>query len=751
MNIFSKRLFTTFFVLLLGAVYAGAQNRISLTWEVIGYDLAAELPRDFTSDRDLDVTASMRLKNIGSDSSSTVSLRISEQAEVSAVRVNGTEADFRKNEEKIGGNRSLQKIVTRITPVSSGQTVTVSVTYRLKVAANSGLNALSPVNSQFLPLAHWYPTPTSWYFPGGADYAPFDIRVTAANGESVLSSGAKTEAGFSQKLSAQPFFVTGRWEQVTANGVEVYVPKGMSTDGKIAAELADIASGARTYTAGLLGKSPDTPLRIVGVSRGAGFSDGGTIFVDESVFLRRKVDSQTAVSVIEGVVKLWLGNIYKVQDDGYGVIREGLARHIATGYIEQRYGKPDADLERLRQRTNYSAISLRDVPLNIVSPVDAYYYTATANKGAMIWNYLNSTFGDDMYALIRAQAEDGELTMRELRTVFASRKDYLDYMIDRITEMNLMIGLPQQNGGRTKVALRNMSEIDVVVDVEATASDGEKLSVSAPLKAGSFGEAVFTTPKKIVRVEVDADKIYPQTDYSDDIAPREIGDNDALVFIKKEFDRQKYAEAEKNARTVLEIYPIYDDARVLLARAQLAQGKVTEAQRNFEEIFKLKLPTAQSLAWASVGLGEIAARTGQTDQAWEHYAQAIRNGSELGATIAARRGRVRLKRDELVSKEISDFFTNFDKAVVANSKSQIDALIVDGEIARFAGNVAGQAQQWASRIVGVDRIDDNTLLVETDMTVKLLNREVETGMAVYRLVRVGNQWRLSDVEIFEVG
>jgi Tfp pilus assembly protein PilF len=317
--------------------------------------------------------------------------------------------------------------------------------------------------------------------------------------------------------------------------------------------------------------------------------------------------------------------------------------------------------------------------------------------------------------------------------------------------MNLMIGLPQQSGNQAKVALRNMGEIDVIVDLVATTADGQELVIETTIKAKSFGEATFKTTKKIVRIEVDKDKLYPQTDYQDDIAPREIGENDALVFIKREFDRQRFDDAEKNAEAVLKVYPIFDDARILLARAQLAQNKTSAAKTNFEEVLKLTLPSAQSIAWANVGLGEIAQKAGKNSEAREFYTQAIKTDSDLGATLTARRGRLKTGTStENQDPAVKAFFEAFDKAVAANNKSEIDSLILNGEIARFASSVAGQAQAWQTDILHIDKIDDNNMLIEVNMSVKLLNRENETGLAVYRLSRGGNGWKLSDVEIFEV-
>ncbi len=744
-----KTLFTFAFVLLF-SLAIDAQIRSVLTWEVVKYDLTATLPQNYAADRDLDVKATLKVKNIKTRSYSKLTMRVSDQAKVSAVQVNGTAADFSNGEEKIGGDRKLQRIIVRLPTISTGGTVSVTVNYKLNVKANSGLNALSPVGSQFLPLSHWYPTPTSWYFTGGGDHAPFTLKVNSANGLSVVSSGKRTANGFEQNLNGQPFFTVGNWDLTNSNGVEVLIPKGMDANPAIAKELGSVASEMKTFVIDQLGKSFDTTIRIVGVSRGSGFADSGTIFVDESVFRRQKLDSRTAMTVSESVAKVWLGSLVKVEGDGYGVIREGLSRYLSTQFIEKRYGKDVANLERLRQRTKYAAISLRDAPLNVVSPIDGYYYTASANKGAMIWKFLAKAFGNEFFSLIRTQAEDGILSLAELRSVFSTQKAYLDNAIDNVTKLNLMIGLPRKVGSQTKVALRNFGEIDVDVDVTATTSTGQKIVSRTNIKAKSFGEGVFNTTAKIDRVEIDADKIYPQTDYSDDIAPKVIAENDPLVFIKREFDRQKFSAAEKNAEAVLKVYPIFDDARILLARSQLAQGKVSDAEKNFRLVIAVRLPSSQSLAWASYGLGEIAKISGRNAEAKTHFDEAIAADSELSAVLSARRARNKIGIVGRRDPGVKAFFVSFDKVVSANNKSGIDSMVVNGEVARFAGRVAGQAQEWKTEVLHVDRIDANNILVEATMSVKLLNRGNENGLAVYRLSKVGNGWKLSGVEVFEI-
>ncbi len=80
----------------------------------------------------------------------------------------------------------------------------------------------------------------------------------------------------------------------------------------------------------------------------------------------------------------------------------------------------------------------------------------------------------------------------------------------------------------------------------------------------------------------------------------------------------------------------------------------------------------------------------------------------------------------------------------------LDALVLPGEVTKFSGGVAGSTEQWQTQVRQIDRIDANTVLVEANMVIKLLNKETETGIAVYRLTKLGNAWKLSSVEMFEV-
>lgn len=729
--------------------FAQDEARASKTWEVQKYDLTATLPQTET-DRNLTAKAVLNLKNVSGKSASTLTLRISPSAEVVSVKVNNAATDFTKGEEKIGGG-TLQRVVVRFAAIQPSANLAVAVDYKLTVKENSGLNALSPVGSQFLPLSFWYPTPNSWFFARGADFAPFRLQVISANGQQIIASGTQSANNFEQKLNGQPFFVAGDWDDFNANNVSVFVPKGAGANAqKRANELATLVGNAKNFTARLLGTAPDVPMRIVAVQRGAGFSGGGTVFVDDNVFERQKIDSQTAMNVAEAVAKIWIGNAVQTNGDAFGVVREGLPRFIATEFLEAEYGKDVADVERMRQRTAYAAIAQRDAPLATVSPLDDFYYAEVANKGAMIWRLLAKRIGrDEFFNILRAQANEGNLTVGKIRAAFSSQKEFLDYAFEQVTDTNLLVGLPQANGAETRVALRNTGSIDAAVSVTATAASGEKSVVQITVAAKGFSEANFKTNGKIVRVEVDQEKFYPQTDYSDDVAPREFDASDAFLTIKRAFDKQDFIAAEKNARIALQTAPRFDDARILLARALFEQNKFADAEREFKIVLDEKLPTSRSLAWANVGLGEINLKSSKNSEAVKYFDAAINAEAEYGATLTARAGRNRTNIPSPIDESVKAFFAQFDKAAVSGRKADLDALILAGEIPKFSGGIAG-AQQWQTKVLHVDRKNANNVLVEVGLSIRLLNKDAENGTALYLLSKVNGNWKLSAVEVFEL-
>src|SRR5690606_28212801 len=206
----------------------------------------------------------------------------------------------------------------------------------------------------------------------------------------------------------------------------------------------------------------------------------------------------------EAVAKMWIGCKTRVTGDGYGTIREGLARYTATEFLESKYGKDVADAERVRQRTAYAAVALNDAPLTYISPLDGYYYTVASNKGSMVWRLIEKWLGREKFVRTLSEAAlDGVIDLAEIRAAIPERSEMLTNLLDEVTDTNLMIGLPQTAGGETKVALRNTGKFETAFDVSARLASGKEMTANVVLKPTSFGEVSFKTTEKVVRVEAD--------------------------------------------------------------------------------------------------------------------------------------------------------------------------------------------------------------------------------------------------------
>jgi hypothetical protein len=129
---------------------------------------------------------------------------------------------------------------------------------------------------------------------------------------------------------------------------------------------------------------------------------------------------------------------------------------------------------------------------------------------------------------------------------------------------------------------------------------------------------------------------------------------------------------------------------------------------------------------------------------------AILADADYGASFAARALRNRMNVPAVVDDEVKAYFVQFDKAAASNRKAELDAMVMPGEVGRFAGGISGSTEQWTTQLVRTDRLDANTVLAEATLNIKLLNRDAESGTAVFRLVKTGGAWKLAAVEIFEV-
>jgi len=747
------------------AVEARAQDTTATAaWQVTRFDITAS---PSLADRSLNVRAVLKARNVGRAAGQTITVRLNNKAEVKAVSINDGTATFRSSPESRGDLLRVQ--INIATPVAPDGMVTAALDYRLPVAENNGLTMISQMGTQFLPLSVWYPSANSIFAVRGADSAPYRLTVNGAAGEMVVSSGKAAGNTFEQSLNGQPFFVTGNWDVSDGTGasagVQAYLPKGANAEERKQAEaLIALAAAARTFYTGLLGPAPESPIRLVAVERGAGFQEGGTALLDSAAFRRTKIDSTTALLIGETVARMWIGGMTAIRGEGSGVLREGLSRFLATLFLEKQFGAETADAERMRERIAYTAVARREAPLSLSTPLDETYYTSVTNKGAMIWRLVDRALTRDalmtlLRARLQASRDGGGLTLAILRAALTEQggdavKAILNEGLDKPTDIDLLIGLPQQRAGQWVSALRNTGSLDVAVKALATTERGERIMVDTTIPARDFGEAVFKTASRIVRVEVDPDKLYPQLDYSNDIVPRKDLSEDALSEATRAFVRQEYARSEAASRELISTAPHMQEARILLARSLLAQNKMDEAEKEFRAAQDERLPTPATLAWANIGLGEIALRRGQAAEAVKRFNEAVRAGAEYASTLTARAQRIKAEQAATVSPAVDDsaqkFIAQLDLAIRSGRKAEIESQVISGELVSFIKGIVGsQPEVWQTRVVRTEQLDADRISADVAINARQFGRD-QSGTAVFVLTRAGGAWKLSDIQFFDV-
>jgi hypothetical protein len=729
-------------------------------WRVDSFDLAVNVQQ---AERLLNVTATLKGTNVGGSSGRTFTIRLNSKARINSITANGAAATFRQGQDTRG---DLQRAEVSLAGAANpGSTATLVINYSLPVESNGGDAAISPVGTQFLPTAFWYPMPNTPFTVRGADTAPFRLSVNMAD---IVSSGVeKSSAGsssFDQPLHGQPFFLQGNWDKVEGTvegkGVAALIPKGSSADERKQAEaLIAFTASARAFFAASFGAAPDVPIRLVSVRRGAGFSDSGTVLLDANALRLSKIDAATALSIGEAVGRLWFGGKTPIYGEGSGALRDGLIRFLATQFLEKQFGREGVQSELLRERIAYSAVAKRDSPLARANQFDNTYFGSVPNRGAMFWRLVDRRLGHDVFiGLLKSASQSGNgLTLAAIRAAIVERggesiKTLVDQQLDQVVDTDLLVGLPQARGSEWVSALRNLGSIDVTVTVAATTDSGQTVRAEATVPAKNFAEVVFKTTGRIVRVEVDPEKLYPQIDYGNDTVPLLRDLPDALNEGSLQLGAQDYVKAEAIAREMLITAPRLQEGRILLGRALLGQNKLDEAEKVFRASLEEPLPFSATLAWANIGLGEISMKRNQPAEAAKRFNDAVFASRDYPSSLAARAARIRAEAaantTPAVDESVRAFVTQLSQAVVSGKKADLEARIVPGELVRFINASIG-TEAWDTRVLRTEQLSGEMIAADVNVNARKLGKE-GSGTAVLMLTRTSAGLKLAGIELFEV-
>jgi len=213
-----------------------------------------------------------------------------------------------------------------------------------------------------------------------------------------------------------------------------------------------------------------------------------------------------------------------------------------------------------------------------------------------------------------------------------------------------------------------------------------------------------------------------------------------------------FAKAEATARGMLATAPRFQEAQVILARALLGQNRVDEAEQLFRAVLQEPLPFAATLAWANIGLGEIAMKRNQAAEAAKRFDDAVIASRDYPSSLAARAARIRAEaaanNAPPVDETAKTFITQLSQAVVSNKKAELESRIVSGELVRFINASIG-TETWETMVLRTEQLNANLIAADVQIRANKLGT-VGSGTAVLMLARTPAGWKLSGIELFEV-
>src|SRR5262249_53283962 len=631
-----------------------------------------------------------------------LSFFLNQNAKVESMKINGAAVQPKPAEDT---RNNLLRVYIEITSGMAGfLELDVHFAYPIPAADRSASLHVSSEETFLLPSSFWVPVTHTPYLDHGADTAPFTLTVAAPAGLKVISSGVrKSDNSFEQSLAAQPFFVVGDYDAASrggANSVEVYYPKGSGDVGKQQAErIAAEAERAVTFYAKYFGGAAVEPFRVISTqarqlntatsdafsgSRETSAPMVGAVTIDENIFRRDAIDLGTVELLSGAAARMWIDGQVLLRGKGAGMLRDGLPTYLVAQYLGDRFALPQRDAAFERFRRAYASIARSDAPLLTQSQLDRNYATSVYNKGALVWRMIEKTAGilafekamrsslsrgkvdalslEGWWSTQQAQPARGTAqphphplcqlsrcaNFREnLISAGANRKlldELFNNWIETVALPDFAIGQPQNTANGVESTVTNFGTGDFTVEITATNDKGEKIPKAVTVKASKFGWVISPAGANIKTIEVDPDKIYLQSDYSNDSFPRRPSQSEAFGQANLAFSKNDFATAEAKARESLASTPDAPTLQALLGRAMLAQKKNDEAAKVFNEALKAEPLPIQAYGWAQMGLAELAMQQNKFPEAARHYRYAAAADLDAATTIAARDGALKAER-----------------------------------------------------------------------------------------------------------
>jgi Tfp pilus assembly protein PilF len=215
---------------------------------------------------------------------------------------------------------------------------------------------------------------------------------------------------------------------------------------------------------------------------------------------------------------------------------------------------------------------------------------------------------------------------------------------------------------------------------------------------------------------------------------------------------QDFVKAEATARGMLVSAPRFQEAQTILGRALLGENKIDEAEKLFRAALEEPLPFTATLAWANIGLGEIAMKRNQAAEAAKRFNDAVIASRDYPSSLAARAARIRAEAAANIAPPVDEtartFITQLSQAVVSNKKAELESRIVSGELVKFINASIG-TETWETTVVRTEQLNANLMAADVQIRANKLGT-IGAGPAVLMLARTPAGWKLLAIELFEV-
>lgn len=804
-----KKIFFSSIALLFFASSVSAQE-----FEIKKYEINVAIKPE---EHKADVQAKLRLVNLSDpgladkillDSDKPrFSFFLNTKAKVTEMKVGGSAVEFKTFEDV---RNSLLRVYTDLTTaIASARELDVDFVYSIPSADRGTSLHISAGDSYLLPQSFWFPFYHLPYAEHGFDTAPYSLTVSAPAGLKIVSSGIrKSENSFEQSMAALPFVIVGDYEVLARGGdaypVEVYMPRGLSEIGKQQAQrLASESERIVAFYAKYFDVAALAPFRVVAstarqlstvtsdnfsVARDITFAAPGIVTVDDNLFRRNLLDFGTVELLATSAARAWIDGQVLLRGRGIGMLRDALPVYVAAQYIGERFGADQRTEAFDRYRGAYSIVARNDAPLLNSSQLDRNYTSSVYNKGALVWRMIEKQIGrQNLEKVLKASLSRRNVDALSLSGWYvpaqsgrepqvhplcslsrcANFKDLLlssgadrrlineifSNWIEGVVLPDFAIGQPQTTAGGIESTITNFGSGEVTVEVVATTDKGEKLTRSVTIKAGEYGSVSFPSGTKITMIEADPDKLYLQSDYSNDVFPRRPSESEAFGQANLAFSKNDFVTAEVKAREGLKETPNAPTLQALLGRALLAQKKSDEAAAVFNAVLKSETVTLQAYGLANLGLADIALQQNNFAEAAQRFRFASMSDFDAETTIEARDGALKAERGANAVKipdDIRAFLQKFDAAVLQGTSTAVNQFIEMGNLRRFAQSlVVRKPAIWVTEALRAEDWDANRTAVDVTLKIKIEGKDY-SGRAVYVISRAGGGILLSEVPVFDV-